>query len=43
LFASDCIGEQAFLTASMLKAGEVLLLEKPSFLQAGKKKVTKHC
>src|ERR1700730_11974031 len=27
LFAKDCIGEQAYLTAGMLKAGEVLLLE----------------
>src|SRR5574343_1581804 len=27
LFADDCIGEQAFLTASMLQPGEVLFLE----------------
>lgn len=27
LFANDCVGEQAFLTASMMKPGEVLLLE----------------
>src|ERR1700761_2295935 len=27
LFADDCIGEQAYLTAGMLKAGEVLVLE----------------
>src|SRR6187402_3047959 len=31
LFANDCIGEQAFLTASMLKPGEVLLLENLRF------------
>ncbi len=31
LFADDCIGEQAFLTASMLKRGEVLLLENLRF------------
>jgi phosphoglycerate kinase len=31
LFADDCIGEQAFLTASMLKPGEVLLLENLRF------------
>ncbi|HMI79711.1 MAG TPA: phosphoglycerate kinase, partial [Ferruginibacter sp.] len=30
-FADDCIGEQATLTASMLKAGEVLLLENLRF------------
>ena len=27
LFADDCIGEQAYLTASMMRPGEVLLLE----------------
>lgn len=31
LFANDCIGEQAFLTAGMLKPGEVLLLENLRF------------
>jgi len=31
LFANDCIGEQAYLTASMLKPGEVLLLENLRF------------
>lgn len=31
LFANDCVGEQAFLTASMLRAGEVLLLENLRF------------
>ena len=30
-FANDCIGEQAMLTANMLKAGEVLLLENLRF------------
>ena len=30
-FANDCIGEQAYMTASMLKAGEVLLLENLRF------------
>ena len=30
-FANDCIGEQAHLTASMLKPGEVLLLENLRF------------
>ncbi len=30
-FANDCIGEQAILTASMLKPGEVLLLENLRF------------
>jgi phosphoglycerate kinase len=31
LFANDCVGEQAFLTASMMRAGEVLLLENLRF------------
>jgi phosphoglycerate kinase len=31
LFANDCIGEQAYLTAGMLKPGEVLLLENLRF------------
>jgi phosphoglycerate kinase len=30
-FANDCIGEQAFLTAGMLRPGEVLLLENLRF------------
>src|SRR5688572_8900175 len=31
LFANDCIGEQAGLTASMMRPGEVLLLENLRF------------
>ncbi|MBW7892730.1 MAG: phosphoglycerate kinase, partial [Chitinophagaceae bacterium] len=31
LFANDCIGEQAFTTAAMMKPGEVLLLENLRF------------
>ncbi len=31
LFADDCIGEQAYLTAGMLRPGEVLLLENLRF------------
>lgn len=31
LFANDCIGEQAYTTASMMKPGEVLLLENLRF------------
>ena len=31
LFANDCIGEQASLTASMMRSGEVLLLENLRF------------
>lgn len=37
LFANDCIGEQAALTASMLKAGEVLLLENLRFYKEEEK------
>ena len=37
LFANDCIGEQATLTASMLKAGEVLLLENLRFYKEEEK------
>jgi phosphoglycerate kinase len=37
LFANDCIGEQAFLTASMLKPGEVLLLENLRFYKQEEK------
>ncbi len=36
-FANDCIGEQATLTASMLKAGEVLLLENLRFYKEEEK------
>lgn len=31
LFANDCIGEQAYLTTSMMRSGEVLLLENLRF------------
>lgn len=31
LFANDCVGEQAFLTAGMMRTGEVLLLENLRF------------
>ncbi len=31
LFANDCVGEQAFLTAGMMRNGEVLLLENLRF------------
>ncbi len=37
LFANDCIGEQAFLTASMMRAGEVLLLENLRFYKEEEK------
>lgn len=37
LFANDCIGEQAFLTANMLRAGEVLLLENLRFYKEEEK------
>jgi phosphoglycerate kinase len=37
LFANDCVGEQAFLTASMLKPGEVLLLENLRFYKEEEK------
>ncbi|MES2776066.1 MAG: phosphoglycerate kinase [Bacteroidota bacterium] len=36
-FAKDCIGEQAFLTASMLGPGEVLLLENLRFYKEEEK------
>ena len=36
-FADDCIGEQASFTASMLKAGEVLLLENLRFYKEEEK------
>jgi len=37
LFANDCIGEQAFLTAKMLRPGEVLLLENLRFYKEEEK------
>ena len=36
-FANDCIGEQAYLSASALKAGEVLLLENLRFYKEEEK------
>ena len=36
-FADDCIGEQAYMTASMLRAGEVLLLENLRFYKEEEK------
>jgi phosphoglycerate kinase len=36
-FANDCIGEQAFLTANMLRPGEVLLLENLRFYKEEEK------
>ncbi|HZE85970.1 MAG TPA: phosphoglycerate kinase [Puia sp.] len=37
LFANDCIGEQAYLTAGMLRPGEVLLLENLRFYKEEEK------
>ena len=37
LFANDCIGEQAYTTANMLKPGEVLLLENLRFYKEEEK------
>lgn len=37
LFANDCIGEQAFMTATMLRSGEVLLLENLRFYKEEEK------
>jgi phosphoglycerate kinase len=37
LFANDCIGEQAYLTAGMMRAGEVLLLENLRFYKQEEK------
>lgn len=37
LFANDCIGEQAYLTADMMKPGEVLLLENLRFYKEEEK------
>lgn len=36
-FANDCIGEQAYLTADMLRSGEVLLLENLRFYEEEEK------
>jgi phosphoglycerate kinase len=36
-FANDCIGEQAYMTASMLRPGEVLLLENLRFYKEEEK------
>jgi phosphoglycerate kinase len=37
LFANDCIGEQAYMTANMLRPGEVLLLENLRFYKEEEK------
>lgn len=37
LFANDCIGEQAYLTAGMIRPGEVLLLENLRFYKEEEK------
>src|SRR5215467_4933421 len=37
LFANDCIGEQAYMTANMMKPGEVLLLENLRFYKEEEK------
>ncbi len=37
LFANDCIGEQAYLTADMLRPGEILLLENLRFYKEEEK------
>jgi len=37
LFADDCVGEQAFMTASMMRAGEVMLLENLRFYKEEEK------
>lgn len=37
LFANDCVGEQAYLTAGMMKPGEVLLLENLRFYKEEEK------
>ena len=37
LFANDCVGEQAYLTASMMRPGEVLLLENLRFYKQEEK------
>ena len=43
LFARDCVGEQAYLTAGMLKPGEVLLLENLRFYKEGRKRGCRIC
>ncbi|HKO81703.1 MAG TPA: phosphoglycerate kinase, partial [Chitinophagaceae bacterium] len=37
LFADDCIGEQAYMTANMMRPGEVLLLENLRFYKEEEK------
>jgi phosphoglycerate kinase len=37
LFANDCVGEQAYMTAGMLRGGEVLLLENLRFYKEEEK------
>ncbi|MCB0741441.1 MAG: phosphoglycerate kinase [Chitinophagaceae bacterium] len=37
LFANDCVGEQAYLTASMMREGEVLMLENLRFYKEEQK------
>ena len=37
LFANDCVGEQAYLTAGMMRSGEVLLLENLRFYKEEEK------
>lgn len=37
LFANDCIGEQAYLTASMMRPGEVLLFRNLRFYKEEEK------
>ena len=41
LFANDCIGEQAYMTANMMRPGEVLLLENLRFYKEEEKGDTK--
>lgn len=41
LFADDCIGEQAYMTANMMRPGEVLLLENLRFYKEEEKGDTK--
>lgn len=41
LFANDCVGEQAYLTSSMMRPGEVLLLENLRFYKEEEKGDTK--
>ena len=39
LFANDCIGEQAYLTAGMIRPGEVLLLENLRFYKEEEREI----